>query len=267
VSAAAATPTLRLLRVGALAWLFGWYALLHLLAPLYLVFAQRMPLDYPDFPGLFTSPRIAAFCYLAPLGTLGALLRPAAAGMRLVALLFVGCAVVMLLHVDAYNDATFLVGFWLGLWLLWLSGRAARGEADTVEDAAGLLVCIGSFLFLGGVVGKLHAAWWDGQVIAHVLVDERTYWFFPWMRDRLSPPEQRQLSRWLARIGLSFELAAVASVLLPLRAGLLLLIAASLGVIACAGWTLASVLGGFVIVATYCRRQLGRPAPDRQPAG
>lgn len=264
MSSGAVPPALRLLRVGALAWLFGWYALLHVLAPLYLTFAQHMPLEFPDFPGLFTTPRIAAFCYLAPLGTLGALLRPTAAAMRLVALLFVGCATVMLLHVDSYNDATFLVGFWLGLWLLWLSGRAARADAETVEDAAGLLVCIGSFLFLGGVVGKLHAAWWNGEVIAHVLVDERTYWFFPWVRDHLSAPEQLHLSRWLARIGLTFELTAVASVLLPIRAGLLTLTAASLGVIACAGWTLASVLGGFVVVAAYCLRQVG-PRPPRGP--
>jgi hypothetical protein len=259
VSVVVATPGLRLLRVGALGWLVGWYALLPLLAPLYLVHAQRMPLEYPAFPGLFTTPRIAAFCYLAPLGTLGALWRPSVIGRRLVALLFVGCAVVMLLHVDAYNDATFLVGFWLGLWLVWLSGRAAHAGPGPVEEAAGLLVCIGAFLFLGGVVGKLHAEWWNGQVIAHVLVEERTYWFFPWVRDHLSPDGQLLLSRWLARIGLTFELAAVASVFLPLRAALGLLIVASLGVIACAGWTLSSVLAGFVVVAGYCLVQLGRP--------
>lgn len=245
-------PALRLLRGGLVAWLVAWFVLWQGLGPYFVVAIRRWPVRQPFFPGPFGAPVVATVAYVAPMALVGLLIRPTVAGLRLAALIATACAGVLLLHADAYNDATFLVGFWMGLWLLWLSGQARRRDTAAVTEASALLVVVGAFLFLGGVVGKLHREWWNGDVIQQVLVAQRGYWFYPWLRAHLPETAQIGIARWSARIGLAFELAAVATPLLPLRWGLVMLVVASLGVVACAGWTLLSVLAAPIGTALVC---------------
>lgn len=255
------TPALRLLRGGLAAWLAAWFVLWPFLGPYFVASIHRWPVRQPFFPWPFGDPAVATVAYVAPLGLVGLLVRPTARGMRIGAAFAAACAAVLLLHGDAYNDATFLVGFWMGLWLFWLAGRAARPDPAVVAEAGALLVLIGAFLFLGGVVGKLHREWWDGDVMTHVLLEQRAYWFYPWLRGHVAGDEQLLLARWAARFALAFEVLAVVTPVLPLRWGLATLVAASLGVVACAGWTLLSVLGAPLGAALACLWLLSSPAP------
>jgi hypothetical protein len=253
-------PALRLLRGGLVAWLVAWFVLWRALGPYFVAGVGGWPVRQPFFPWPFDEPAVATVAYLAPIGLVGLLLRPTAPGLRIAAGIATACAAVLLLHGDAYNDATFLVGFWMGLWLLWLAGQSARTDRGVVAEAGALLVVIGAFLFLGGVVGKLHREWWDGEVMTHVLVEQRDYWFYPWLRTHLTGDAQLLLARWSARIGLGFEVLAVSTPVLPLRWGLVTLVVASLGVVACAGWTLLSVLGAPMGAALVCLWVLRSPA-------
>lgn len=246
-------PTVvRLFRGGLLAWLAGWFVLGHLLGPYFLFTIHRWPVWQPFFPWPFGEPAVATAAYVAPVALLGLLVRPTVAAMRVAGLVATACAAVLLLHGDAHNDATFLVAFWMGLWLTWLGRRAAHADASIVAEASALLVAIGAFLFLGGVVGKLHRAWWNGEVMAHVLVEQRSFWFYPWLRSHLGPDAQLAIACWTSRLGLLFEIVAVATPLLPLGWALAMLVAACLGVVACAGWTLLSVLGAPIGTALVC---------------
>lgn len=261
-------PALRLLRGALAAWLAAWFVLWPFLGPYFVASIHRWPVRQPFFPWPLGDPMAATVAYVAPLGLLGLLVRPTAHGMRLGAAGAVACAALLLLHGDAYNDATFLVGFWMGLWLFWLAGQASRTDRAVVAEAGALLVVIGAFLFLGGVAGKLHREWWDGDVMTHVLLEQRTYWFYPWLRSALPGDAQLLLARWSARIALGFEVLAVLTPVLPLRWGLATLVAASLGVVACAGWTLLSVLGAPIGAAIACLWLLSAPEPvsrDRSP--
>lgn len=246
------TPALRLLRGGLLAWLAAWFVLWHGLAPYFVGAINRWPVRLPFFPWPLDTPAVATVAYLTPLALVGLLLRPTVPAMRLAACVATGCAAVLLLHGDAYNDATFLVGFWMGLWLLWLSGQARRTDPAVIAEASALLLAIGAFLFLGGVVGKLHRDWWSGAVMTHVLADQRGYWFYPWLRAHAAPEMQAALMRALARLGLTFEVLAVLAPLLPLRAGLVVFVVAGVGVVLCAGWTLLSVVGAPIGVGLMC---------------
>jgi hypothetical protein len=252
-------PTLRLLRGGFLASFAAWFLLWPELGPYYVVSVSRWPVHQPFFPWPFDEPRLATVAYVLPVGLLGLVVRPTLPGFRIGAVLLGACAAVLLLHGDAYNDATFLVGFWMGLWLFWLAGQATRTDDAVVADASALLVVLGAFLFLGGVVGKLHHEWWNGDVMQHVLVDQRTFWFYPWMRAHLSGDAQLFLARWSARAALAFEAIAVFAPLMPLRWGLRTIVVASLGVVACAGWSLFSVVGAPLATALLCLWYLPRP--------
>jgi len=251
-------PALRLFRGAFVAWLAAWFILWPELGPYFVVSVNRWPVHQPFFPWPFDTPLVATVAYVAPIGAAGLLLRPTVPGFRIAAVVATTCAATLLLHADAYNDATFLVGAWMGLWLLWLTGQASRTDGAVVEEAGALLVLIGSFLFLGGVVGKLHREWWNGDVMQHVLVEQRTFWFYPWLRAHLPGDAQLLAARWSSRAGLTFETVAVFAPFMPLRWGLITLVLASLGVIACAGWSLLSVLGAPIGAALVCLWSLGR---------
>lgn len=213
----------RCFRIVAAGWLVGWFCKAGYYGRALLADDFAAPLDVAGFSSLVRHPLVIAVAWLAPLLVLPVLvwprprLRAAAAALLLVASL-IACV-----HLETFNDATFVTSFWVALWLVWLTAVAPTlDDAATLRHARLLAQCIVGVVFLGGAVGKLTPEHIDGDVLLHVYFIGKDQFPYAQLRGALSPSQLAGVACALSRIIIVAELLVAASPIFPFRVAAIL---------------------------------------------
>lgn len=201
---------------------------------------HQTPLLMGFFPALLRSAPVFAAAWLVPMLGAGLVLR-FPEYLRYQLGLWVVASLVLLWHQGSYNDATFVTSFWAALWALWASGRAEESQQDR-QNAILLAKLIISMIFLGGVVGKFTAGYWDGTVLYEIYFRQRDFWTFNIARSLLDADQLRTAATIYSRIVSVSELAAVFVVLVPNRGAFILYGALLLLIPLLSNWYLFSVV-------------------------
>jgi hypothetical protein len=250
----------RVFRVVAAAWLLGWYWKSGFYAGYLLGETFAWPLAHEGFPSALQHPAVSAVAWLAPLATVPALLRPARWG-RPAAAVMTGSALIAVVHLETFTDATFLTSLLVGLWLLWFTHRGTRGDADAHVHAIALAQLTVAALFLAPALGKLTGDYTGGEAFYQLyFLDDR--WPYGWLRGQVSEDRLRIAATWFSRAAIVGELAIATLPLWPTRWAVAGGVAFMVGMIAVSTLYLLSVLAapiGLLLAAGLLARS-GRDA-------
>jgi hypothetical protein len=203
----------RALRIASAGWLVGWYWKVVFFVG-HLREALAWPIDLPSLPGPLRAPWIAAVAYALPIVAAPAIWfggrRARLAGAAALALAAaVGCV-----HVELFNDATFVTSFWTALWIAWL---ASAPDEELARHGPRLARCVVAFVFLGGAVGKLSASYFSGEALYHLYFLQKDGWPYTALRAAVSDPALRTIARWFSRLVIAGELALALGPVVPHR--------------------------------------------------
>lgn len=201
------------LRIATAGWLVGWYGKVVFFVGHFRE-AVAWPIDVSSLPALLRAPWIAAAAYAIPVAAGAALwfggrtARLAGAAALAVAAA-VGC-----IHVELFNDATFVTSFWTALWIAWL---AAAPDDELARHGPRLARCVVAFVFLGGAIGKLTATYISGEAFYHLYFQQKDSWPYSTLRAAVSDSTLRAIARWFSRLVIAGELALSLGPLAPHR--------------------------------------------------
>ena len=228
-------------------WLLSWLVKFEHFRILLARDAFDIPVFHPLFPPFFQSPWVSLAAYVTPLLGVTALMWPRRRLVAACALAMVICSAVMRLHINAFNDATFITCFWSGLWLLWFS--TARSDAATGLHAPALAQGIVALMFLGGFLGKLTEEWWNGEVLYHYYFLQKDNFVYPWLMENLSADTLRLTALLFSRAAIIGEMCLSLLILVPARAGLMIACWVMLGIVLISTLYLLSVMGPLMGIA------------------
>jgi hypothetical protein len=220
------------LRIATAGWLIGWYWKV-VVNVAHLREALAWPVDVPWLPAVFRAPSIAALAYAMPIGGAAALwlggraARLAGAGV-LAAAAAIGCV-----HVELFNDATYVTSFWTALWIAWL---AAAPDDELTSHGPRLARCVVAFVFLGGVIGKLTTSYTSGEVFYHLYFEQKDSWPYSALRAAVSDETLHTIARWFSRVVIAGELTLVLGPIAPHRLYV---------------WTACTAIGFMVLSSTF----------------
>lgn len=173
-------------------WMVGWF----LKADFFSGYVFHEVLDYPYwmnfFPDFFKDPLVLQFFYMLPLVCLWFFFRQTLANFRLAGMIMLISSVVLLLHQDTHNDATFLTSFWVSVWYVWFVFQHRSLNQDLFLHAKSLALCVVALVFCGGFVGKLTPEYWSGQAFADIFMLQEYGWIGQWVRAHFSEAIIRQ---------------------------------------------------------------------------
>lgn len=263
------TPRAHAAAVRALLWglLLAYLVKLH-----YFILGARIyhlrPLEDPFFPSLLQQLPLAIAAYLAPvLLTPRALLSRSSPLQRLALLTFVLSSLVLLIHQQSYNDATFVTTLWTSAIGLWFARRPPVDPLAAPRLARLTLGFIG-MLFIGGLSGKLTPGYLDGEVIHGIYFVDRQHLTFDLARRWLSADQLRDAARLYSRMILGAEALLASLPLWPARTGLWVGLLGLLGLMLLNNILLASVIAGpcaLAITALWLLRSQGANLAASRP--
>lgn len=230
-------------RIVILFWLVGWYIKLGFYGPYLLDTARQFPVRHPMFPAFFQDPAVANTFYFLPLIIVPMLFlrRSRQIYLRISAFLMVLCPLVLNLHIDTCNDATFVTSFWAGLWLLWFVFHQKN-----LSHAKTLAVGVVSIIFWGGFVGKLTPEYWNGQVMTQILQDSGDKQLLGQILFPVTPETRETFMLWFSRFSIVTEAVLACSFLWPVRLAFILLCGSLVGFCLFSSWKILSVLSCLV---------------------
>lgn len=197
--------------------LVAWFVKLHLQTAVFFQGAEHAILHHTLLPEWFCSPRVGAVLYFLPLLSVLGLFTQRILWLRLSALLYTCCTLLMLWHVQSYNDATHVTAFWTGLWLLWWAGRVATQDAASLWHGLSLAVAVLSLCWLGGGAGKLTSEYWAGEPFYYLYFMDKPQFPFSHLRDNLTEETLRSIAMIFSRMVVVTELVLATSFLWPAR--------------------------------------------------
>ena len=187
------------------------------------------PVDDHFFPAPLRNPVLLLIAALIPILTGAmALYRPSRERMRGAAVTELLATGVLLLHQATYFYATWVIGFWVAAYLVWLAWPASRSEFIAATRGPFLAQLLIAFFFLGGAVGKWTPGYWSGDVFYDVFLRHQAYVAYAQAHLGLDPPALHDVARWLSRLVVLFESALAGLILLPARAAMMVAVAAGL---------------------------------------
>ena len=199
--------------------LFGWFIKLPVFFWTYLNKTTfEFPVYFEQFPSFFESPLVSCIFYFLPLVTVASLFIKVEDKVplfhRISAALLLLSSLILMLHSATYNDATFVTGFWVSLWLLWYSFHP---EEEHGKHACALAAAIVSLTFFGGFIGKCSSGWWNGEVLFGIMQSFFTHWPFEWLKNNLTFEQQKLIAKLLSWGIIFIELAVASSFFWPRR--------------------------------------------------
>lgn len=203
-------------RLSALAWLTGWFFKYGYFYPYLLHTTQVYPVTAAQFPAFFENPGVAAVVYHLPLLAAAGLFFQRRAVFIATGCLFLLCAGILGLHIDTYNDMTFVSSFWVAVWLIWYAVHIDKPD-HIAEHAPFLAKCIVGLLFLGGTVGKLTPEYWSGEVFYNTVVRQTPGFFGMFVAKTFSVDQQRLIMSIISKGIIIVEALLVLSPLYPYR--------------------------------------------------
>ena len=237
-----------------IAWLIGWYIKGYFYFPYLFHEIAVAPIQNSFFPVVFSNPLTAQSAYVLPILIILTIFKSEPRFFRLSSCLMIFSSAILCWHKDTYSDATFVISFWVALWLLWVSIHIKRIDAGFRLHAKMLAVSILSIVFMGGLVGKLTPEYWNGQIFYHIFVVQNNHWPFFWLKKSFS---WEQLQSWctvISRLMIGVEIFFSFSLFLPFR---LVRFWAPLlmgGMTLFSTWRILSVLSCLIGMIWFCGR-------------
>jgi len=250
-----ARENMSVVRIAMAYWLLGWYMKILFFSHYLRNYIWDFPIRHELFPAFFSHPLTANLAYALPLFFIPAILFPAITGrtgLLLANSVFLICAVILSLHSDTYNDATFLVSFWVALWMVWVTLHLDRQDENFRRHARLLALCLVAMIFLGGFTGKLTSAYWNGEVVYHTHFLSSPYWPFSWLEKVCSAEQLRSLATIVSRGIILMELFIVFCPLMSFRYVFLLIPCLMASVTIFNTWKILSVMGGLIGMLLAC---------------
>lgn len=215
-------------RAAAAFWILGWFWK----AAFYFIYLFRVvpayPVDADHFPRFFLQGQWAQVFYCLPAAGMAILMTRSTGVLRSCAFLMLVSAVVMNLHLATYNDATFVAAFWSALWLMWLAVNFQQPEEPLRKEGTGLAKAVFALIFLGGLVGKLTPEYWRGEVIERLFFVQASSPLAA-LAGHLSEIKRTALAAGISRAIIVAEFILALSIVLPLRAVLVLAVCSGMG--------------------------------------
>lgn len=206
----------RIFRLVVLAWLLGWFFKFTFFSTYFRHIIHAFPVTHEQFPSFFTNNVVSMLFYFLPVVVLPALFIP----RRIIAMLTAGilllASIVSGLHINTYNDMTFVSSFWVALWLLWLSIHIHNPQQAVVHGPR-LIKCLIGMIFLGGTVGKLTDEYWNGEVFYNTVVKQTPGFFGLYLRENFPLDQQHAIVALISKLIIIVEAALVFSPLYPYR--------------------------------------------------
>jgi len=206
-----------ILRVVMLGSLIGWCIKIDFLFPYLVTHAFKFPIEHPMFPSFFLNPTVSFVCFCLPVGSIVFIFWPTIWRLRAASILFVVCSFVLTVHINTYNDATYLTSFWVGLWMVWFSWNMDREDKGFIVHARVLAQCLVGMIFLGGFIGKLTPEYYAGEPFYHMFFVERGYPFHYWLVKIFSAGESRQVASVFSILIILSEFSLACTPLIPSR--------------------------------------------------
>ncbi len=231
-------------------WLLAWVVKIHFFLPYFAWVCREYPLRFDFFPAAAADPWVSLLAYLAPLavGT-AAMISANQRVWQLAAVCLTAGAAALAVHLNAYNDATFVTSFWAGLWLLWLTTRDPSRPEVVAAHGPRLAQAVISLMFLGGAIGKLTPDYWDGTALYHIYLVQKQNFIYPWLRANCDEASLRGLAMVFSWTVILAELAVATLVLCASRKTLLISAVVIFGVAVVSTSFLFSVLGSLLGLA------------------
>lgn len=208
---------LRTARIVIAFWLLGWFLKVGFY-PKYLfheIIAYPVVLDF--FPKCLRSPLSVQFFYILPLLALSVFFRPRLFYFFFSSLCMIVSSVVLLLHQDTHNDATFVTSFWVALWLLWFVRRISVKDAMLDVHARSLALCVVGIIFLGGFIGKSTSEYWNGDVLSAIFLQQNFGFTGEWIRAHMSTESIQFCFKWISKMIIIGEAFLIFAPFLPYR--------------------------------------------------
>ncbi len=187
-------------------WLVGWYIKAYFFFPYFLEVTFRVPVHHRLFPSFFEDPLVSAVGFLLPLLCLPAVLRPGRRRLTGSCLLMAVCSLVLMLHINTYNDATFVTSFWVAAWLLFLSWRYDDRPRETAAQGRLIARWLVGLIFMAGFVGKWTPEYLSGEALYRIFWPDNTVWPHSWLLANYSMPQLATFSYYLSRMVIATEL-------------------------------------------------------------
>lgn len=182
------------------------------------------------FPAPLTHPTLLLGAFFIPVMTeIVVLSHPAPADMKRAAAVETLGAAVLLLHQATYFYATWVIGFWAGLFLVWLAWSGAANEQSAMKTGPFLAQLLIAFFFLGGAAGKWTAGYWSGAVFYDLFFGRQSTFVYSQLRALLSDGTIHIVAKWFSRSAVVVETSMALVVFLPARLASTVSIAAALG--------------------------------------
>lgn len=189
-----------------LIWLIGWYIKAYFFFPYFVQVAFEVPVHHALFPAFFESPEVSLFAFLLPMLCLPAILRPARTRLMVSSVIMIVCSLILMGHLNTYNDATFVTSFWVALWLLFLSVRYDKLPDVTKGQACLLARWIMGVIFLAGFIGKSTPEYLSGEAFYNIFWKANIYWPHTWLIANFNEAELMQFSFYFSRMIIATEL-------------------------------------------------------------
>lgn len=206
---------LNIVRLVILFWLAGWLIKFPFFWQYLILDVPRYPIFNSFFPAFFQSPYISGIAYLLPIFISPILFSKRKHSYCLYAILLTLCPILLALHLNTCNDATFVSSAWTGLWLLAFTWHLDRMNADVDRHLKILGLSLIGLFFLGGTAGKLFYEFTSGQTIYGIFFESRPYWPHTWIRETFSIPQQHLIAEMVAKCILFFEGLLILSPFFP----------------------------------------------------
>src|SRR6185503_4632324 len=168
------TNALKCWRIVLAGWLFGWFCKVQFYLPYLFKTVWEAPVRSEFFPGIFMNNAVSALFFVLPFFCFIGFYTHKIMVMRCCGWVMLISSVVMNLHLNTYNDATFVTSFWVSLWILWMVEAMRKGHRHLIQHACLLAQLIVALIFLGGWVGKLTSEYLTGDVIYYIFYVQTT---------------------------------------------------------------------------------------------
>ena len=191
-------------RLVVIAWLIGWYFKYSFLAPHLLHHIHEYPVIIHQFPAFFQNKYVAGCAYFLPiLAGLGIFI-PRRRVYLCIATILLGCTTTLGLHIDTYNDMTFISSFWVAIWLVWYAYYIDDAK-HIVRHAPMLAKCMIALLFLGGTIGKLTPEYWSGEVFYNTVIRQTPGFFGSMVVQYCTVDQQKMIMSLVSKLSLSLK--------------------------------------------------------------
>ncbi|MBP9853977.1 MAG: hypothetical protein KBD53_03815 [Candidatus Omnitrophica bacterium] len=198
-------------------WLLGWYCKSYFLLPYMTQVIYTVPVVHPLFPPFFLNPHVSVIFFFLPALCIPAVICPTRLRLIFSGLLMTMSSLIMMLHINSYNDATFVTSFWVGLWIIWTGFKSDHVDAVFRQQACLLARLVIGLIFFAGFVGKLTPEYLSGEVFYRIFWSEKTLWPHTWLMAHFTADQLKVVSVYFSNFIVCSELLLACAPLLYSR--------------------------------------------------